>query len=133
MRVKAEQTSTGGKGVLEEVGKYAVGCTSESSTGEYTGTKEGKNIDREVQRLQSRPPFVCTSEGHEPANWKPNRSKAARCGKTKQEHKTAFDLFPAVGDETFIEFTCGAADQVAVKGSMLVPIKADTMSLDLYA
>src|SRR5271165_3531744 len=40
--VKKFQTSVGGKGLLEEVGKNAVGCESESSSGEYSGTKEVK-------------------------------------------------------------------------------------------
>src|SRR6185437_11033326 len=42
--VKLKQTSTGGKATLQEVGKYAVGCDSESSVGEYSGTKEAKHL-----------------------------------------------------------------------------------------
>ena len=49
--VKTHQISSGGKGILEEAGKYAVGCASQSSVGEYSGTKTGQARHREVQKM----------------------------------------------------------------------------------
>ena len=43
-------------------------------------------------------------------------------------HKLAFLLHPESGTQ-FIEFNCGGTLTVAVRGAILVPIKADTMSL----
>lgn len=125
--LKAKQTSTGGKGVLEEVGKYAVECASESSTGEYTGTKEGKNIVVKFKGCKVTP-YICTSEGHEPGELETYPLEGRAVWENEKEHKTALDLFPSVGHETFIEFSCGAVITVSVKGSVLVPITADKMS-----
>jgi hypothetical protein len=46
----------------------------------------------------------------------------------EKEHKTALDLYPGGGVEKFIEFNCSGALTVAVRGSVLVNVKADKMS-----
>ncbi len=125
--IHKNQTSVGGKGVLEEVGKYAVACSSESSTGEYTGTKEGKHIIVKFKGCKVTP-YVCTSEGHEPGELETYPLEGRAVWENEKEHKTALDLFPSVGHETFIEFSCGSVITVSVKGSVLVPIKADKMA-----
>ncbi len=124
--VKLGQTSSGGKGILEEVGKYAVGCASESSTGEYTGTKEGKNLVVKFKKCESGP-LTCTSEGHEKGELVTQPLAGRLVWENEKTKKTAIDLFPEKG-ELFIEFNCEGKLTVAVKGSVLVPIKADKMA-----
>jgi hypothetical protein len=125
--VKKFQTSTGGKGILEEVGKNAVGCKSESSTGEYSGTKEVKNVIVKFKECESGP-FKCTSEGHAVGELETNPLEGRVVWENEALKKVAFDLYPAEGQTQFIEFTCGASLTVAVKGSILVPIKTNKMS-----
>lgn len=127
--VKNKQTSTGGPGKLEESNKYGVSCASESSTGEYTGTKEGKNLIVKFKGCKV-VPFVCTSPGHELGELETVPLEGRAVWENEAEHKTALDLYPAKGHETFIEFSCGEHEEVTVKvkGSVLVPIKADKMA-----
>jgi hypothetical protein len=125
---KKGQTSAGGKGILEEVGKNAVGCESESSTGEYSGTKEGKNIVVKFKGCHDAS-IICTSEGHEAGELVTNPLEGRAVWENEAKQKTAIDLYPAAGGNgEFIAFTCGAALTVAVKGSVLVPIKPNKMS-----
>lgn len=125
--VKKGQTSSSGKGILEEVGKNAVGCESESSTGEYSGTKEGKNLIVKFKGCHSGG-FICTSEGHEAGELETNLLEGRAVWENEAEKKPAIDLYPAAGgDGEFIAFTCGAALTVAVKGSILVPVKPNKM------
>jgi hypothetical protein len=127
--VKAKQTSSGGPAKLEEVGKYSVSCSSESSTGEYTGTREGKNILVKFKGCKV-VPYICTSPGHEKGELETVPLEGRAVWENEKLRKTALDLYPSVGHETFIEFTCGehAEVTVKVKGSVLVPIKADKMA-----
>ncbi len=126
--IKAKQTSSGGPGKLEEANKYGVACSSESSTGEYTGTKEGKNLVVKFKGCKVTP-FVCTSPGHEEGELETYPLEGRAVWENEKLHKTALDLFPSVGHETFIEFTCGKHEEITVKvkGSVLVPIKPDKM------
>lgn len=125
--VKKFQTSTGGKGILEEVGKNAVGCKSETSTGEYFGTKEVKNVIVKFKDCESGP-FTCTSAGHAEGELETNALEGRVVWENEALKKPALELFPAAGKEQFIEFTCGAALTVAVKGAILVPVKPNKMS-----
>ena len=125
--VKKFQTSEGGKGLLEEVGKYAVACESESSTGEYSGTKEVKNVVVKFKKCHA-PPLVCTSEGHEAGELETEPLEGRVVFENEAAHKTALELYPAQGAEKFIEFNCGGTLTVAVRGSILAPVKADKMS-----
>jgi hypothetical protein len=123
--IRPKQTSSGGKGILEEVEKYAVGCESESSTGEYTGTKEGKDIVVKFKGCHSTP-LTCTSAGHEKGELETKPLAGRLIWENEKTKKAAIDLFPEKG-ELFIEFNCEGKLSVAVKGSVLVPVKADKM------
>lgn len=125
--VKVKQTTSGGKGQLETVSKLSVGCTSETSVGEYSGTKEVKNV-------------IVTFKGCETAG-SPCSTALAKEGElvtktlegvvgfeNQATKKTAFDLYPAGKTGLFIEFSCSGL-VVAVRGSVLVPIKSDKMLL----
>jgi hypothetical protein len=124
--VKLKQTSTGGKAVLQEVGKYAVGCTSEASTGEYFGTKEARKLFVTFKGCKV-PPFVCTSPGHATGELETKELEGRVVWKNEAKHEAALDLFPAKGEEKFIAFSCGSLT-VEVRGSILVPIQANKMS-----
>ncbi len=52
--VKVGQTSSGGKGVLEEVGKYAVGCCIGVEHGRIHGHQRRQEHRREVQKMYLR-------------------------------------------------------------------------------
>jgi hypothetical protein len=124
--LKVKQTSKGGKGILEEAGKYAVGCESEESTGEYSGTKEVKHLIVKFKKCEA-PGLVCTSEGHAKGELETVPLAGRVVWENEAKRKTALDLFPEGGGD-FIEFDCGSALTVAVKGSILVPVTADKMS-----
>lgn len=125
--VKLKQTSTGGKATLQEVGKYAVGCTSESSTGEYFGTKEARKLFVKFEGCKV-PPFVCTSPGHPAGELETKELEGRAVWKNEAKHEAALDLYPAKGEEKFIAFTCGESLTVEVRGSILVPVQANKMS-----
>ncbi len=124
--VKAKQISSGGKGILEEAGKYAVGCASESSIGEYSGTKNVKHVVVKFKKCEA-PGLSCTSEGHEKGELETVPLEGRLVWENEKAHKLAFMLYPESGTQ-FIEFNCGGTLTVAVRGAILVPIKADKMS-----
>jgi hypothetical protein len=117
--VKVHQTSTGGKATLQEVGKYAVGCESESSTGDYVGTKEATHLFVKFKGCKVTP-FVCTSPGHPAGELETKELEGRVVWQNKAEHKAALELYPAKGEEKFIAFSCGALT-VEVRGAILVP------------
>jgi len=124
--VKLSQTSTGGKAVLQEAGKYAVGCDAESSTGEYVGTKEARKIVVKFTGCHV-PPYVCSSPGHAEGELETKELEGRVVWKNEAKHEAALDLYPAHGEELFIKFSCGELT-VKVRGSILVPIQANKMA-----
>jgi len=123
---KAGQTSKGGKAILEEAGKYSVGCESEESRGEYSGTKDVKHLIVKFKKCQA-PGLTCTSEGHEKGELETVPLEGRVVWENEKSKKVALDLFPEGGGE-FIEFNCGGTLTVAVRGSILVPVTTDAMS-----
>lgn len=124
--VKLGQTSTGGKATLQEVGKFAVSCESESSVGEYVGTKEAKGLFVKFEGCHV-PPFICTSAGHPEGELETKELEGRAVWLNKAKHEAGLDLFPAKGEEKFISFNCGSL-HVEVRGSILVSIQANKMS-----
>jgi hypothetical protein len=124
--VKVHQTSTGGKAVLQEVGKFAVGCESESSTGDYVGTKEATHLFVTFKGCKVTP-FICTSPGHPAGELETKELEGRAVWLNKAKHEAGIELYPAKGEEKFIAFNCGALT-VEVRGAILVPIKANKMA-----
>jgi hypothetical protein len=124
--VKTKQVSSGGKAILEEAGKFAVGCGSESSVGEYSGSKLVKHVIVKFKKCEA-PGLICTSEGHEKGELETVPLEGKLVWENEAAHKLAFMLFPESGTQ-FIEFNCGGTLTVAVRGAILVPVKADKMS-----
>ena len=117
--VKLNQTSTGGKATLQEVGKYAVGCESESSTGEYFGTKEARKIFIKFKGCKV-PPFVCTSPRHEASKLETKEVEGRAVSLNKAKHEAGIELFPAKGEERFIAFSYSSLT-VEVRGAIPSP------------
>jgi hypothetical protein len=124
--VKPMQTSSGGKATLQEVGKYAVGCEAESSTGEYFGTKEARKLVVKFTGCHV-PPYVCNSPGHPEGELVTKELEGRAVWKNEAKHEAALDLYPAHGEELFISFSCGELT-VKVRGSILVPVQANKMA-----
>jgi hypothetical protein len=125
--VKKFQTTKGGKGLLESVGGLAVQCLTESSVGEYSGTKEVKNIVVTFEGCESAG-SKCSTTGQKAGELVTKTLEGVVGFENKALKKTALDLFPAGRTGPFIEFSCLGLT-VAVRGSVLVPVKSDTMSL----
>jgi hypothetical protein len=127
--IKNKMTTSGGKGILETVGHLEVVCATETSVGEFSGTKEVKNT-------------VVTFKGCEVAGTKCSTTGAGDGElvtkplegiigfENKAAKKTAFDLYPAGKTGLFIEFACSSLT-VAVQGSVIVPISSDKMLTSL--
>jgi hypothetical protein len=129
--VKLHQTSAGGRGLLQEVGKYSVGCESESSTGEYFGTKEGRHLVVTFKGCEVAP-FVCQSPGHAAGELVTKELEGRAVWKNEAKHEAALDLYPTPEtpgepEPQFIAFHCGGIS-VEVRGSVQVPIQANKMS-----
>jgi hypothetical protein len=123
--VKKVMRTSGGKALLETVNKVAVTCESESSVGEFSGTKEAKDIVVTFKGCETAGD-KCSTPGAGEGELVTNPLEGVVGFENKAEKKTAFDLFPAGRKGLFIEFGCSGL-VVAVKGSVLVPIQADKM------
>jgi hypothetical protein len=124
---KVQQTSVGGLAALEQTNGLGVGCKKEHSTGELSGAKEVKNLVVTFEGCES-VRIECTSPGRKAGELVTVPLEGKVVWENKAEHKTALDLYPADGAEKFIEFTCGVALTVAVRGSILTPVKPDKMA-----
>ncbi len=125
---KGGQVSAGGRAALEQVNGLGVGCKSEhSSQGELSGTKEVKNLVVVFEGCES-VALVCTSPGHKAGELVTVPLEGKVVWASKSAHTADLDLFPAGGAEKFIEFGCGATLTVAVRGSILTPVKTDKMA-----
>jgi hypothetical protein len=123
--LKTKMTTSGGKGALETVGKLGVGCQSESSTGEFSGTKEVKNTVVTFKGCEAAGD-KCSTAGAGAGELVTNPLEGIIGFENKAAKKTAFDLYPAGKTGLFIEFACSALT-VAVQGSVIVPIASDKM------
>ncbi len=125
--VKAKQTTKGGKGQLETVGKLGVECQTETSVGEYSGTKEVKNVIVTFEGCESAG-IKCNTAGSAVGELVTKNLEGVIGFENKAAKKTAFDLYPKGKTGLFIEFSCTGL-VIAVRGSILVPIKSDKMAL----
>ncbi len=125
--VKNKMTTKGGKGLLETVNKVAVGCQSETSVGEYHGTKEIKNVVVTFEDCESGG-NECSTTGAKEGELVTKTLEGVIGWEDKAKKKTGFDLFPVGKTGLFIEFACSSLT-VAVRGSVIVPIKSDKMLL----
>jgi hypothetical protein len=127
--VKKIMRTSGGKALLETVNKVAVTCASESSVGEFSGTKEAKNIVVTFKGCETAGD-ICSTAGAAEGELVTNPLEGIVGFENKAAKKTAFDLYPTGRKGLFIEFSCSGL-VVAVKGSVLVPIKSDKMATSL--
>jgi hypothetical protein len=127
--LKTKMFTSGGKGALETVGKLGVGCQTETSVGEFSGTKEVKNTVVTFRGCEAAGD-KCSTTGAGAGELVTNSLEGVVGFENKAAKKTAFDLYPAGRTGLFIEFACGPLS-VAVRGSVLVPITSDKMLTSL--
>lgn len=124
--VKAKMTTTGGKGVLETVTKLTVECQTETSVGEFSGTKEVKNTIVTFKGCEAAGDACSTSESA-PGELVTKPLEGVIGWENKATKKVGFDLYPAGKTGLFIEFACSGLT-FAVRGSVIVPLtKIDKM------
>jgi len=125
--VKVKQTTSGGKGLLETVNKLSVTCQTETSVGEYSGSKEVKNVVVTFKGCET-VGDKCSTEGAAEGELVTKTLEGVVGFENKAQKKTAFDLYPAGKTGLFIKFACSGLI-VSVQGSVIVPIKSDKMLL----
>jgi hypothetical protein len=106
-------------------------CTTETSTGEYTGHKTVGGV---VLRLTGceRLGEQCTSPSAAAGELVTSSLEGVigieKLGATAKENKIALDLFPIGHSGPVLEFSCGATE-VTVRGSVILPVPANKMVL----
>jgi len=117
-------TGAGTKATLETIHRVKVTCTSEASTGEFTGPKTVGNVHVVFKGCESLAK-KCNSEGAAEGEVKTNALAGELVWENKAAKKVAIKLFP---QETalFVVFRCGPAES-EVKGAILTNIKAGKM------
>lgn len=117
-------TGTGTAATLETVTKVKVTCKAETSSGDITSPKTvyiNKVIFTGCESLAKK----CTTAGAAEGEVVTNPLVGELHWENKASKKVSLDLVPAMG-ELFVQFVCGPA-AAEVKGSILVPLKADKM------
>jgi hypothetical protein len=126
---KSKFETKGGVGILTSTGGEKVECKTESSTGEFfEGTnKEAGNMTIKFNECESLN-LTCSTPGAKAGELVTNDVEALVGWENKAKKKTALELYPAhsVSSGLFIEFECSGY-VIKVKGSVLVPIKNDSM------
>ncbi|HTZ64271.1 MAG TPA: hypothetical protein VMB51_09210 [Solirubrobacteraceae bacterium] len=113
-------TTKGGHGLLETVGHLTVGCASETSVGEFSGTKEVKNVVVTFEGCEAGG-VECNTFGSAAGELVTKKLEGIIGWESKAAKKVAFDLYPKGKTGLFIEFSCSGLT-FAVQGSVLVPL-----------
>jgi len=123
---------TSGSVTLESAVKSSkMTCTGEASTGEYTGHK---SVGAVVLTLTGcvRSTEKCSSTGAAAEEIVTNALEGelgvVELGATGASNKIGLDLYPVEKTGPVMEFSCGV-NTVSVRGSVIVPVKANKMSL----
>jgi hypothetical protein len=121
----AKFTGTAGKSTWQTVGKYSFGCETESTAGEYTGTKNVTNVVMTFTGCKLSP-FECVGQGRAEGEIQTTPLEGRVVWTNEAAHEVALDLYPQAG-KLVTTFTClGAVWEVA--GSIMVALKANSMS-----
>jgi hypothetical protein len=122
---------TEGAATLETVKGSKVVCKTETSTGEYTGTKTVGGVVLILtgcERLGEK----CSSAGAAGGEIVTKSLEGVlgieKLGVTNATNRIAFDLFPVGKTGMVMEFSCGGTE-VSVQGSLIVPVSANKMLL----
>ena len=120
-----------GSVTFETVKDLRVKCTGETSTGEYIGPQTVGAVlvkltgcERSSERCSSAGATAgeIISRSHEGV------LGVEKVGASSSKNKVGLDLFPVGNIGSVIEFSCGAST-VSLRGSVIVPVKANKMSL----
>jgi hypothetical protein len=123
---KVALTGAGGRMVIETVDRIGVGCGTASSTGEYAGPQQIRNLVLHFRNCFLSA-YQCRTAGLRAGEVDTNVLEGRFVWEDEAEKKVALDLFPAEGRETLMELDCSDALAI-VEGSVLVPVKANKMS-----
>lgn len=123
---KAKFTTKGGLALLETRSGTKVLCRTETSGGEYTGTKTVGDVVVKFTGCESAG-FPCGTVGAKEGELVTRTLEGLIGWQNKAKKQVAFDLFPAGKAGFFIEFRCGPVP-VRVQGSLLVKITAGKMA-----
>lgn len=124
--VKGKFTTKGGLAILETRNGTKVTCKTETSNGEYTGTKTvGGMVVKFTECVSAG--FPCGTVGAKEGELVTKTLEGVIGWENKAKKHVAFDLFPAGKTGFFIEFSCGPLP-VKVRGSVLVKVVAGKMS-----
>jgi hypothetical protein len=122
---------TSGSVKLETARGSKLTCTGEASGGAYTGDKTVGDVVLTLTGC-ALSGESCASAGAAPGEIVSNLLEGVlgveRLGASESKDKLGLDLFAAGAAGSVIEFTCGSTP-VAVRGSVIVPLKANKMSL----
>ena len=106
-------------------------CTGEASGGAYTGDKTVGDVVLTLTGC-ALSGESCASAGAAPGEIVSNLLEGVlgveRLGASESKDKLGLDLFGAGAAGSVMEFSCGSTP-VAVRGSVIVPLKANKMSL----
>jgi hypothetical protein len=122
---------TAGSVKLETASGSKLTCTGEASGGTYTGDKTVGNVVLTLTGC-ALSGESCASAGAAPGEIVSNSLEGVlgveTVGANESKDKLGLDLSPTGGVGSVMEFSCGSTP-VAVRGSVIVPVKANKMSL----
>ena len=121
---------TSGSVTFETVKGSKVTCTGEASTGQYTGPKTVGGVVLTLTGCQ-RTSEKCSSgavAGEIVSNPLEGALGVEKLGVDNSKNKIGLDLYPVGKTGPLMEFSCGATT-VSIQGSVIVPVKANKMSL----
>lgn len=119
-----------GSVLLETIDGLKVTCTNETSTGQYTGLKTVGDLVITLTgcELSGEPCSSGTSTGEIVSNALEGVLGVETLGASPIQDKIGLNLYSAGGLGPVMSFSCGATT-VSVRGSVIVPIKANKMLL----
>jgi hypothetical protein len=134
-RTRFTSKITEGAATFETVKGFAVTCSTETGTGEYTGTSLTTVGDVVLtftgcERLGQKCSTALAAQGEIVTEPLEGVLGITELGKSALKNKIGLDLYPGGMTGFAMQFSCGTA-QVSVRGSLIVPVPANRMLLRL--
>jgi alpha-tubulin suppressor-like RCC1 family protein/phosphodiesterase/alkaline phosphatase D-like protein len=123
-----------GKGAsrFETAAGAQVNCTTESGSGEYSGTNAVQNVTIvfggcQTSARHKATPRPCSTPGASAGELRTQVLEGALGWQKRSESKVVLELFPVGGPGTILQFVCGTGSTTTVGGSLVVPMKVGKM------
>ncbi len=125
------RSTSDAKATLETASHKAVTCTEETSSGEYTGQKTVAGVVITLTGCELTATHEKCASGHTTGTIVTNPLEGV-LGVYKESHKLSkegigLELYPAGHSGPVMDFSC-ASTTVSVRGSVILPVKANTMA-----